>query len=141
MSLKEISNTGKLALKPALHGNLRLLFTIENTFLHLMIFSDAFKTSRQSKNKGLEVIFFSTVEYEPNEFWDHVNQASVAPLVVYNKANKSYMGPNQILNLFNEGFSNLAKGIDVGNLRVFGYLTIVLGDMPGRCELGINLND
>jgi hypothetical protein len=110
----------------------------ENCFLHLMVFADAFKTSRQSKNKGHEVIFFSTAEFDTDECWDHVNQASIAPLIVYNKNSKTEMNPNTILSLFTNGFVNLSRGIDIGNIRVFGYLSAVLGDMPGRCELGMN---
>jgi hypothetical protein len=119
--LKVLAET-KEVWKPRLKSNLKGIMsclTLENVFVHLLIFSDAFQTSRQRRNKGHEVIFMSCAEFEDKHRWEHIEYASVAPLVVYHKSNRSKMGRNDVLKLFTGGFQRLSEGIDVGRWRVF----------------------
>jgi hypothetical protein len=57
-------------------------------------------------------------------------------LIIFNKKTKKEQdNPSLFLNCFTESFQELAKGVDIGEYRLFAYTSAVLGDLPGRCEL------
>jgi hypothetical protein len=45
---------------------------------------------------------------------------------------KSVDNPSVFLRCFTESFQELAKGVDIGEYRLFAYTSAVLGDLPGR---------
>jgi hypothetical protein len=82
----------------------------------------------------------SLLEFGHQSGWGD-KMATIAPLCVFNKQSKDERDPNKVLKLFTDDFEQLARGVDMfcesenKVVRVFGYVTVILGDGPGRCEL------
>lgn len=73
--------------------------------------------------------------------WD--DQAAVVPVIIKGARSINIENPNEFLHLLTPGFYTGAKGADMFCLhsnkivRVFIHMFVILGDLPGRCDIGI----
>ncbi len=72
-----------------------------------------------------------------SERWKSSQFPVVCPLLVYDKRTKNAaQDESAMLKPLTKPFQELLQGIDVDGFRIFGIVTAILGDLPGRCEFG-----
>jgi hypothetical protein len=109
----------------------------------LCFFGKAFKTGNSGKNQSTMAFLLSAVQFDPALRWMSLkdNVAAISPIAFISKSKIDENGLNYYLEIINEDFNQCARGIDMfcasvnRTKRVFGIVTLLAGDLPGRSAL------
>jgi len=122
-------------------SNLLSLNLIKDLFIHLIVFEDGFQTTRTQLDVSSDATYLSAGNFPYTKRWRTFDYPSMLPILIRNKKSVDHDNPNVFHNLLTSGFKKAASGVDVFcpltncTYRVFGILLVVLGDLPGRCEI------